>query len=404
MNDSLFKPAFLAVMLSCGVVGDAAAGLMAPTTLTIAGFTGGPDPGTSIESPRGIQVQDGYAYVTDEGLGALDVIDIHNPGSPVLVTSDTGVCNGAKGIAVQGQYAFLGCGSDNAVKIFNISNPVSPSLVATIPGPVPGTTLKDVWTVQVNGNHLYALSGNSLAIVDISNPASPVFVSNTILPSGGDIPRDIAFRGNDAFILTNNGLYIYDISNPADPIALGSTQGPVPGTTLEQARSIQLVGNYALVAVNLQQAVATIDISNPADPTYIGSFDGPDPGTTFDGITDIWVSGDVAYTANDVAYTVSVLDISDPTDISWIDDVPRSTTDLAGVQQFASDGGDLFYITHDDGGVGALAGNGEFDLPFPQPELVSDVSEPTTLALFGTSLLCLFAFAAQKRSRINRGT
>src|SRR5665213_1906117 len=136
MNDSLFKPAFLAVMLSCGVVGDAAAGLMAPTTLTIVGFTGGPDPGTSIESPRGIQVQDGYAYVTDEGLGALDVIDIHNPGSPVLVTSDTGVCTGAKGVAVQGQYAFLGCGGDNAVKIFNISNPVSPScLLYTSPSP-----------------------------------------------------------------------------------------------------------------------------------------------------------------------------------------------------------------------------------------------------------------------------
>jgi hypothetical protein len=333
--------------------------------------------------------------VTDSTLGAFDVVDVHNPAAPVVVSSQVGICGSAWGVALQGHYAFAGCGTDNSVKVFDLSNPLSPLLVDTMPVAAGGTTI----ALELNGNDLYALSRTShtMSILDVSNPAAPSLISQTVLPGDpGAFPRDVAFRGNDAYVLTNNGLYVYDVSNPADPTALGHTQGPTPGTSLDQARAIQFVGNYVLLAVNLDQAVATIDISDPDNPVYVGSFQGPDPGQSLKGITDIWVSGDEAYTSDDIADTIGELDITDPTNISWLGEIPRNTDELAGVQQFA--GGDdpdyLYYIAEDDShgtaGVGVLSA---------LPQDAVGVAEPMTIMLFGGGFLLLLKSRARRAVR-----
>jgi hypothetical protein len=401
MNNSIFGRAALAVLLSCGVAAGAAADPVPPTSLSIIGFTGGPVPGVSLRSPRDIQAQNGYAYLTDSINNGILVANLSNPAAPAVVTVSAGNCAGANKEALDGNYLFAACQSENDIKIFDISSPTAPNLVTTLNGPDPGNTLNGVREVYVNGKYLYALSRRSVAmsIFDISDPASPQFVSQTPLAgSAANQPLQVTVRGSDAYVLTNNGLYIYDVSNPAVPALRGHTQGLVPGISLEQARAIQLVGNYALIAVNQQQAVATIDISNPDNPVYLGSFSGPDPGQSFRGITDIWVSGSNAYTADDIADTVSILDIADPTDISWIDAIPRSTDYLQGVQQFASDGDYLYYIAQDNtfgtAGMGVIAGNGAFDIPFDSSV---SVSEPMTLALFAAGLLACGVAARRRR-------
>ncbi|MCX6892194.1 MAG: hypothetical protein NTX51_11805 [Verrucomicrobia bacterium] len=115
--------------------------------------------------------------------GAVTLVDIGNPSSPVLsaqIWDGTGAFTnlaGASGLAWTGPNLVVAAAGDNAVTIISAANPASPVKLAALRDGVNG------WN-DLNGARAVAISGNLLAIgavtdsavtlADISNPAAPV--------------------------------------------------------------------------------------------------------------------------------------------------------------------------------------------------------------------------------------
>jgi len=119
-------------------------------------------------------VSGSMAYVAD-GLPGLQVIDVSNPASPVIVRGvDTpGV---ARGVVVSGSMVFVADGT-GGLQVIDVSNPASPGIVGS--AAVPG----EAWGVAVSGPVAYvAGSTGGLQVIDVSNPASPVLVGSMDTP------------------------------------------------------------------------------------------------------------------------------------------------------------------------------------------------------------------------------
>ena len=152
--------------------------------------------------------------------------------------------------------------------------------------------------VTVVGNYAYAV-GDRLEIIDISNPAKPVVKGSYDIYNG----QSIQVVGNYAYVAVAGsgsqvGLQIIDISNPAAPTLKGNYY------TSDIALGVQIVGNYAYVVDRLN-GLQIIDISNPAAPTLKGNYD-------TDGLAyGVQVVGNYAYVA-DHHLGLKIIDISNP--------------------------------------------------------------------------------------------
>jgi hypothetical protein len=244
-----------------------------------------------ISSPRTIFTQGNYAYITDNG--ALQILDISNPVSPIIV-STTGVNPYAVAIYVQGNYAYiLGTPASNTLQVLNISNPTYPVIVATV-----ALVVTNGWTIYVQGNYAY-VGGDSLAIFNISNPSNPIIVDNLI--TGGS-NRSIYVQGNYAYVVNNgnNNLQIYNISNPTSPVSLGSV------ATGGSPYSVYVQGNYAYVANYGSGTLQIINISNPSSPVSVYSLGG------ISSPQSVYVQGRYAYIFGYSSTLITIIDISSP--------------------------------------------------------------------------------------------
>jgi len=268
-----------------------------PAAPTIAGTTGFR---TSLLNASTINIVGTRAYVVsknrnasrtsnDDGSGnSLTIVDISNPGSPVVLGSLTDPVNlfGAYGVAVQGSFAYVaaqGClGGQpcpntkvgNSFAVINVANPASPTLVATIhnsslPKPWSATNALDhADSVAISGTDAYVTASysNRLTVINIANPASPQIVAS-LTNATLQFPVDVAVVGSDAYVAdqvggTSAGFVAVDVSNPASPRVIGSTKS----TLLAGAYRVRVRGDFAYIAAVSAHAVDMIDISDPTHP------------------------------------------------------------------------------------------------------------------------------------------
>lgn len=166
---------------------------------------GGPvEPFLTITIPMSVRaatVSEGYAYVTDDGVG-FHVIDIE-PLEEWSIVKTVNIGGTAKQIELQGDHAFVPEG-DKGLHVIDISRPELATIIETIE-----ITANHV--VYVNGS-LYVSGDNSLSIIDISAPM-PFVVKRTIPKDG--LSGEFAVSGGYLFFVNKSGrLEISSIDEP----------------------------------------------------------------------------------------------------------------------------------------------------------------------------------------------
>jgi hypothetical protein len=128
---------------------------------------------------------------------ALQIIDVSNPSSPVLMGSTDGFC-GIGGLAVSGNRVYMGdCYTLQIIDVSNINNPVRSAYYN-----IAGSTANGI---AISGDRVYvAESGdwNGLEIIDVSNPLSPVLRGN--YPTSSSSANMVAINGNMAYIVESS--------------------------------------------------------------------------------------------------------------------------------------------------------------------------------------------------------
>jgi hypothetical protein len=208
-----------------------------------------------------VAVNNGYAYVAAGSTG-LQVVNVSNPNSPVIVASRDTAGN-ANDVRLVGDFAYIADGT-NGLVIMNVATPTNPVIVGSVNT---GGEAVDVW---VAGNFAYiANSSAGLTIVNVTNPASPILVSTV---STGGIARGVGVRDNVAVVVSDstNTLKTYNVANPSAPAALGSLN---LGGSL---KDLDINGNLVAVAAYTGGA-QFVDISNPAVPRLLGGLPGAAP-------------------------------------------------------------------------------------------------------------------------------
>ena len=282
-----------------------------------------------------VAAEGNYVYV---GIGwRMVILDVTDPGNPVVVGRTDLLADAVMGIEIVGQYAYLANG-DGGLRIINIASHVVPFEIGFYDTPGPATDVVVVgpyayvaiggrgfrivnvsnpvapievgfydkvgaWGMTVVGDYAYIASGGiGLHIVNVSDPITPTEVSNQNTPGSA---KDVAVAGDYAYVAdSRGGLRIIDIADPASPREVGVY------ATGSSAKGVVIAGNYAYLAADRKFYV--VNVANPAVPSKVALYEA----SRYDYLA---VSGNHIYvTGHGHAYTgwligLQIFDHSDPT-------------------------------------------------------------------------------------------
>lgn len=244
-----------------------------------------------------------YAYVTTEGQGGLQIIDLSNaPESIELVnTIDVfqtahnvylGNINYSDGTALDGHEAYLYIAGSNlgngSYRVFDLTDPVNPALVTTpsSAGYVHDATnliIDDARTAQCANGHnpcelLIDFNENTVDIWDTTDKANPFKVSSTGY-AGASYTHSGWYSKDKNYIFiqdeldernrgVNTTLYVMDIQDLNAPRIVGSYVGSTPAI---DHNGFTLDDKYYMS--NYKRGLTVLDVSNPVTPKEIGFFD-----------------------------------------------------------------------------------------------------------------------------------
>ena len=192
----------------------------------------------------------------------------------------------ANDIALSGDYALV-ANSANSVDIVSVADPTSPAIVGNF------VTNGFVTAVGARGDYGYAVTFNSpptFYVFSLANPLQPQLVGSTTPALAAGNIDSLAISGSHAYLShrdgsgTGHGLVIIDISNPAAPVLRNT------GSLGFDARTVQVVGDYALVAPLSGATFRVFDVSNKVSPQLVGAISQQG--------TSIRASGNYAFVAN----------------------------------------------------------------------------------------------------------
>ncbi len=278
--------------------------------------------GTYFAGPNAIQIKGTYAYVATGS--SLQIIDISNPSSPVIVSSlinddtDT-IFDDARSIAISGAYALITSFWNNKLVIVNISDPLQPVVAARISNGYQGALLSLPRFIHVSGQYAYIanLGNNTVEILDISSPTNPSHVGTASDGVAGitfKSPRSVYVKDNYAYIACteSNSIEVIDVSNPASPKHAGRLTDGAGGALLAQVESISIQGNYVYAVGIGSSALEVIDITNQSAPKHVGSIKDGEGGALLKFPNSVSVDGEFAYVASSVSNALEIVNIKDP--------------------------------------------------------------------------------------------
>ena len=287
---------------------------------------------------RSVAVSGRYAYVAD---GGLQVIDISNPASPVLVGTAAMQHGGAHAVAVAGTHAYVTGVVGDAVAlharllrsissgwlgIVDVSDPASPREVGSLEfagycyaGESPYCWCESYFAggVAVSEGYAFLTLYDSFRIDALPRDRRRERSGGATVGRVGVPTLRVRGYGLASLLPTSpspgpmrswprmeSELYIVDVSDPASP-SLEATYA-TPG----YAMGVTVSGTHAFVAGG-DSGLSIIDVSNPAAPSLVGIVD------TLGWAQHVAVSGDTAFVADGDEHGptgtgVAVIDVSDP--------------------------------------------------------------------------------------------
>ncbi|MFH1170763.1 MAG: tail fiber domain-containing protein [Candidatus Vogelbacteria bacterium] len=208
-----------------------------------------------VTSPVELVVSGHYVYIVSvSGSGYfLEIIDVSAPGNPVKVGQAlSGVGSLPGGLAVVGRYAYVTYQINDDLEIYDVSNPTSPVIVGTL-----SLGTDDPTDIVVSGRYAYVISNgaNDLKIIDVSNPVAPTLTKSFGI---GQQPSDLTIAGRYAYVVDSDSddLKVIDVASSTAPSLVGtlSLGAGVP-------TGITIAGRYAYVTDSGQNDLKIIDLS-----------------------------------------------------------------------------------------------------------------------------------------------
>jgi choice-of-anchor B domain-containing protein len=264
----------------------------------------------------GYAAPNGDEYALLGTTGGTAVIDTTNPAQPVERGFFPGPTSTWRDIRTYGQYAYVVTEGGGGMQILDLSNPNTPVLVQTWGAQLWGNA-HNICIDTATGMIVVIGTNNGSAVIDASqNPANPTFVGWHLTGSQSDYYHDMhiqnglahgamIYRGvyrvldvttwpftvlseratpdtfthncwpnaNDTIAVTTDEragavVRFWNISNPANPVGLGTF---TPNTNSIPHNAF-LVGDVCHVSW-YTEGYRAIDISNPNQPVEIGSYD-----------------------------------------------------------------------------------------------------------------------------------
>ena len=187
--------------------------------------------------------------VESRGHDAVQIVDITDPASPVLVTRVVDGQGGFEalaapiGIAIQeisGQtYAFVASIEDDAVQVIDVTDPASPTPASSVFDGQDGFDALDdpinIAIQEISGQtyaFVASIEDDAVQVIDVTDPASPTPASSVFDGQDGfdalDDPINIAIQEISgqtyAFVAASNidGIQVIDVTDPASPTPTSS--------------------------------------------------------------------------------------------------------------------------------------------------------------------------------------
>jgi hypothetical protein len=225
----------------------------APTEVGSASLMDSPAAMIPVESMLATIIHTGTSSFV--GFAILDIRDLENPSvlGSVELTGGT-----PRSLAVEEGFAFVGVqgypwaypGFYSSLQIVDISEPSSPVVVGEMRGYFTAG-------VAVRDGLVYLAGGNRLQVVDPGDPVNPEIVSSIELMGSAE---SLVLGRRAAFVATTKGLEIVDIHNPDQLNHLGIVE--TPGV----AKDLAISGHHVYVADG-EAGLAVFDVSACGLPT-----------------------------------------------------------------------------------------------------------------------------------------
>lgn len=250
--------------------------------------------------PVDMVVRGNYAYVLvtlENTNGALQIIDISDPGSAQIVGTYSPFASSPYDCDVQGNIAFVISG--HRAYTLDVSDPAAPTLLA-VRGDFPGG-IEPTLDLVIGGDLVFvALGGTSdvIKVLDISDPNTIAYVTDYHHNQEG---HDLEITGNILWAVTDESyLRVYDVSDPLDITPIGGF-----GSEFYQLSDIEIEGDLAVLAAGPDGAWI-YDVSGPTPLVQLGIFEAG-------GCADfVDIQGEYCYVSCAEEGVTYLVDIGDP--------------------------------------------------------------------------------------------
>ncbi len=223
-----------------------------------------------------------YCYVVTEGGGGMQVIDLSNPASPLLVGTHTVAgWNYTHTILVDdGTGKIYCCGTNLGMLVFDVAaNPTQPPLV---------TSFINFYVhdghVQDGYAYLCDIFGHRFFVADVSNLPAITVLGSALAPGRRFFHNVRATRDNDYAVGTSEAsggpMSVWDVRIKSLPILVAQIH-PAPATA---AIHLVMERDRVVHIAYYTEGYVGIDISVPTQPVVVGDYDTyPGPSSGFNG-------------------------------------------------------------------------------------------------------------------------
>ncbi|MFL5762709.1 MAG: choice-of-anchor B family protein [Bacteroidia bacterium] len=166
----------------------------------------------------------------------MSIVDVSNPSAPVEVLQVPGPDNLWKEIKVRGKYAYVTSEGGGGLQIINMSSlpntagVTSTNWAPTISGPG-GGTLNTIHALHIDGKYVYLYGSNIFSggavVADLTNPTAPVYVGNyrnitSPYVHDGYVRNDTLYAGH----IYDGFFSVVDFTNKSAPVELANQNTP----------------------------------------------------------------------------------------------------------------------------------------------------------------------------------
>jgi choice-of-anchor B domain-containing protein len=240
-----------------------------------------PYPGQSLANICGFVDTAGNEYALVGAHNGMSIVNVTNPNAPVEVAMIPGPQNDWKEIKTSGRYAYVTSEGGGGLQIVDLRNLPGINLPVTNWQPtISGTQLNTIHSLHIDASKVYLYGSNvgvgGIIIADISSPTAPVYLGRY----NGDYVHDGYVRNEKVYAgrIYTGECSVIDVTNPAAPTVLQSWQ--TPGLFTHNTWLNTASDSYCFTTDEVNNSwLAAYDITNLSNVTLVDQIQSQNPGS-----------------------------------------------------------------------------------------------------------------------------